>query len=114
MHTSWWLRKILPSMRSLQFAGKAIELNNSRLFNCSFLPMDDPLAFNELMFLLLSGCGGYSVQKHHVEKLPQIIRPKKTRSFLAQDSIIGWADTIKVLMKAYFTGNPFQSMTSAI
>ena len=100
-------KKVLPSMRSLQFAGKAIELNNSRLFNCSFLPIDDPLAFNELMFLLLSGCGvGYSVQKHHIEKLPQIVRPKKTRRFLAQDSIIGWADCVKVLLKAYFTGNP--------
>lgn len=100
-------KKVLPSMRSLQFAGKAIELNNARLFNCSFLPIDDPDAFHEMMFLLLSGCGvGYSVQKHHVEKLPQIIRPKKTRRFLAQDSIIGWADCVKVLVKAYFTGNP--------
>lgn len=100
-------KQVLPSMRSLQFAGKAIELNNSRLFNCSFLPMDDPLAFNELMFLLLSGCGvGYSVQKHHVELLPKIVKPKKERRFLAQDSIIGWADCVKVLLKAYFTGNP--------
>lgn len=100
-------KKVLPSMRSLQFAGKAIELNNARLFNCSFLPMDDPLAFCELMFLLLSGCGvGYSVQKHHVEQLPQIVKPKKERRFLIQDSIIGWADAVKVLTKAYFTGNP--------
>jgi hypothetical protein len=100
-------KKVLPSMRSLQFAGKPIELNNSRLFNCSFLPIDDPLAFCELMFLLLSGCGvGYSVQKHHVEQLPPIVKPKKERRFLVQDSIIGWADAVKVLTKAYFTGNP--------
>jgi ribonucleoside-diphosphate reductase alpha chain len=55
------------------------------------------------MFLLLSGCGvGYSVQKHHVEKLPEIRVPKKTRRFLVGDSIEGWADSVKVLLKSYF------------
>lgn len=59
-------KKVLPSMRSLQFAGKPIEINNSRIFNCSYLPIDDWRAFSEIMFLLLSGCGvGYSVQNHH-------------------------------------------------
>ena len=61
-------KKILPSMRSLQFSGKPIDINNSRIFNCSFLPIDDWRAFSEIMFLLLSGCGvGYSVQNHHME-----------------------------------------------
>jgi len=70
-------KKVLPSMRSLQFAGKPIDLNNSRIFNCSFLPMDDWRAFSEIMFLLLSGCGvGYSVQTHHIEKLPEIKKSK--------------------------------------
>jgi len=96
-------KKVLPSMRSLQFAGKPIGINNSRIFNCSFLPIDDWRSFSEVMFLLLSGCGvGYSVQKHHIEKLPEIRIPKKTRRFLVGDSIEGWADSIKVLMKAYF------------
>lgn len=100
-------KEILPSMRSMQFAGKPIELNNVRLFNCSYLPIDDPIAFNELMFLLLSGTGvGYSVQRHHVEKLPEIKRPTKTRRYLIGDSIEGWADAVKMLMKAYFTGRP--------
>jgi ribonucleoside-diphosphate reductase alpha chain len=55
------------------------------------------------MFLLLSGCGvGYSVQKHHIEKLPEIRIPKKTRRFLVGDSIEGWADSVKVLLKSYF------------
>ena len=62
-------KKVLPSMRSLQFAGKPIAINNSRIFNCSFLPIDDFRAFSETMFLLLSGCGvGFSVQQHHIEK----------------------------------------------
>ena len=96
-------KKILPSMRSLQFAGKPIDLSPARMFNCGYLPMDDPDAFSELMFLLLSGCGiGYSVQFHHIKYLPEIIKPKKTRRYLISDSIEGWADSVKVLMKAYF------------
>jgi len=96
-------KKVLPSMRSLQFAGKPIGINNSRIFNCSYLPIENWVAFSETMFLLLSGCGvGYSVQKHHVEKLPEIKRPTKTRRFLVGDSIEGWADAVKVLMKSYF------------
>ena len=98
-------KKVLPSMRSLQFAGKPVQLNNTRLYNCSFLPVDHYAAFSELMFLLLSGTGvGYSVQRHHVEKLPEISRPTKTRRYLVGDSIEGWADAVKVLMKAYFSG----------
>jgi len=96
-------KKVLPSMRSLQFAGKPIEINNSRIFNCSYLPIDDWRSFSEVMFLLLSGCGvGYSVQKHHIEKLPEIRIPRKTRRFLVGDSIEGWADAVKVLMKSYY------------
>jgi ribonucleoside-diphosphate reductase alpha chain len=98
-------KKILPSMRSLQFAGRPIELNNSRIFNCSFLPIDDWRAFSEIMFLLLSGCGvGYSVQTHHIENLPTITIPTKTKRYLIGDSIEGWADAIRMLCKAYFTG----------
>jgi ribonucleoside-diphosphate reductase alpha chain len=100
-------KKVLPSMRSLQFAGKPIALNNSRIFNCSFLPIDDYRSFSEVMFLLLSGCGvGYSVQSHHVDKLPEIKRPTKTKRFLVGDSIEGWADAVRALSKSYFTGSP--------
>ena len=98
-------KKILPSMRSIQFAGKPIELNNSRLYNCSFLPIDASDAFSEVMFLLLSGCGvGYSVQNHHIDKLPPVIKPTKQRRYLVGDSIEGWADAVKMLIKAYFNG----------
>ena len=98
-------KKVLPSMRSLQFAGKPIELNNARIFNCSFLPINDWRAFSEIMFLLLSGCGvGYSVQTHHVDNLPEIKIPTKHKRYLVGDSIEGWADAIRMLCKAYFTG----------
>jgi len=99
-------KKVLPSMRSLQFGGRPIELSNTRIFNCSYLPIDDIDAFSEVMFLLLSGTGvGYSVQQHHITKLPTVIGPsEKTRRFLIGDSIEGWADAIKVLVKAYTKG----------
>ena len=99
-------KKVLPSMRSMQFGGTPIEISNTRIFNCSFLPVDDIDAFSEVMFLLLSGTGvGYSVQNHHINKLPIVQGPTtKGRRFLVGDSIEGWADAIKVLIKAHFKG----------
>ncbi len=73
-------KKVLPSMRSLQFSGKPIEISPNRLYNCSYLPVDHIDSFSETMFLLLSGCGvGYSVQNHHVRKLPFVIKPFEKR-----------------------------------
>lgn len=96
-------KKVLPSMRALQFSGMAAEVNNARIYNCCYLPMDSVHCFSESMFLLLGGTGvGYSVQFQHVEKLPEIIKPTKQKRYLVQDSIIGWADAVKVLMKSYF------------
>lgn len=98
-------KKVLPSMRSMQFAGKPIELSPNRIYNCCFLPMDDWRCFSETMFLLLGGTGvGYSVQTHHVDKLPEIRKPTKSRRYLIGDSIEGWADAIKALFKAYMKG----------
>ena len=99
-----YTKKILPSMRSLQFAGKPIEISPNRLYNCSYLPVDSLDAFNEIMFLLLSGCGvGYSVQQHHIKKLPFVMKPFKARSrrFVIGDSIEGWSDAVKVLIRSY-------------
>ena len=100
-------KKVLPSMRSLQFGGKPIEISPNRIYNCAYLPIDHIDAFSETMFLLLGGTGvGFSVQKHHVEKLPCIQKPypKRKRRFLIGDSIEGWADAVKVLMKSYMNG----------
>ncbi len=100
-------KKILPSMRSMQFAGKPIELSPNRIYNCAFAPVDDWRVFSEIMFLLLGGTGvGYSVQQHHVDCLPEIRKPStdKTRRFLIGDSIEGWADAVSVIVKAYFFG----------
>jgi ribonucleoside-diphosphate reductase alpha chain len=98
-------KKVLPSMRALQFAGPAAEVNNARIYNCCYLPIDSLHSFSEAMFLLLGGTGvGYSVQRHHVAELPAITKPGKARTYLIEDSIMGWADAVKVLMKAYLEG----------
>jgi len=96
-------KQVLPSMRSMQFAGKPIEISPNRIYNCAFAPIDDWRVFSEIMFLLLGGTGvGYSVQKHHVDALPEIRKPNKERGrrWLVADSIEGWADAVKVLVKS--------------
>ena len=100
-------KKVLPSMRSMQFGGKPIEVAPNRIYNCAFMPVSDIDSFAECMFLLLGGTGvGYSVQKHHVNQLPSIQQPypNRKRRFLIGDSIEGWADAVKVLMKSYMNG----------
>ena len=102
-------KKVLPSMRAMQFAGPAMEVNNARGYNCAYLPVDSLYSFSETMFLLLGGSGvGFSVQKHHVEQLPAIKKQSnyKQRNYLIEDSIMGWADSVKMLMKFYFDGGP--------
>lgn len=102
-------KQVLPSMRALQFAGKAINKNESRIYNCAFMPIDDYRAFSETMFLLLGGTGvGYSVQYHHVDKLNEITKPTKERKYVISDSLEGWAEAIKVLMKAYIGGSQYK------
>jgi ribonucleoside-triphosphate reductase len=99
-----YTKKVLPSMRSMQFGGRPIELANNRIFNCAYAAARDTAIFSEAMFLLLGGTGlGYSVQKHHVAQLPVVQGPKERhRRFLVGDSIEGWADAVKVLCEAYF------------
>jgi ribonucleoside-diphosphate reductase alpha chain len=100
-------KDVLPSMRSMQFGGKPIEVSPNRVFNCAYAPIDDIRVFGEIMFLLLGGTGvGYSVQRSHIEKLPAINKPnpKRTRRFLIGDSIEGWADAVSILVKSYFKG----------
>jgi ribonucleoside-triphosphate reductase len=101
-------KKVLPSMRSMQFGGKPIEVAPNRIYNCAYMPIDHVDAFSECMFLLLGGTGvGFSVQGHHVEKLPEIRKPnsKRARRYLIGDSIEGWSDAVKILIQSYFKGS---------
>jgi len=100
-------KRVLPSMRSMQFGGKAVLANNNRIYNCSFSSVDRFSVFSEALYLLLSGCGvGYSVQFDHVEKLAPIgyIDQKRVAHHVVADSIEGWAEALKALLQSYQNG----------
>lgn len=103
---------ILGAQRALQFGGEQLFKHEARMYNCSVSHADRPQFFNEAMYLLLCGCGvGFSVQRHHVNKLPDIKERDKRKSvkvFQVPDSIEGWADAFAVLLSSYFvTGGVF-------
>lgn len=100
-----YTKKVLPSMRSLQFGGRPILMAENRIFNCAYAPAESVRFFSELMFLLLGGTGmGYSVQNRHISKLPKVKNPESDSEykFQVQDSIVGWSDAVKVVCKAFF------------
>ena len=98
-------KEVVPSMRSMQFGGEAIEKMNIRIFNCSFIAIERPAIFSEILVLLMAGTGvGYSVQQRHINKLPEIKTPKRSKKYVIEDTIDGWADGLKSLIKAYFYG----------
>jgi len=85
-------KKVLPSMRSMQFGGRPIEMAENRIFNCAYAPAESNKFFSELMFLLLGGTGmGYSVQNRHISKLLKVKAPESDQEykFQVQDSIVG-------------------------
>jgi len=97
-------KRVLGSQRALQFGGDPILKKNERLYNCSATYIDRPRVFQETMFLLLCGCGvGFSVQKHHIAKLPKVkARTEGTKQYVIPDTIEGWADAVGVMMSSYF------------
>lgn len=97
---------VLGAQRALQFGGDQLFKHEARMYNCSVSHADRPSFFNETMYLLLCGCGvGFSVQRHHIAKLPSVARrsQKKVKIFQVPDSIEGWADSFAVLLSSYFT-----------
>lgn len=96
-------KKVLGSQRALQFGGKPIIEKNARIFNCIASYVDRSRFFQECMYLLLCGCGvGFSVQKHHIEKLPNLISSKNgIAKYTIPDSIEGWSDSIGILVSSY-------------
>ena len=102
---------VLGAQRALQFGGEQLFKHNARMYNCSVSHCDRPRFFQESMYLLLCGCGvGFSVQKHHVDKLPAIQKrsEKRVKVFTVPDSIEGWADAYGVLLSSYLVSDaPF-------
>lgn len=98
-------KDVLGAQRLLQFSGESIFKHNAKVYNCSFGYIDRIRAFPETLYLSLCGTGvGFSVQKHHIAKLPEIKERSAdfTRTFVIPDSIEGWADSIGVLMNSFF------------
>ena len=97
-------KRVLGSQRALQFGGKPIFKHNARIYNCISSYCDRLRFFQECMYLLLCGCGtGFSVQRHHIDKLPSFVKQKKgNKKFTIPDSIEGWSDAVGVLVSSYF------------
>ena len=113
-------KRVLPSMRSMQFGGEAILSNNSRMFNCSFSNVDRVEFFREYFYLLLSGCGvGFSVQKHHIARLPALpsrapLHDLPVWHYHVADTIEGWADSLHALFMSFYEGKKIEFDYSAI
>ena len=102
-------KRVLPSMRSLQFGGDAILKKHTRIYNCAFLHVDRLESFRESLYLLLCGCGvGFSVQTQHVAKLPPLAPAPddsdRASTYVINDTIEGWADALHELMAAAVEG----------
>ena len=101
------LKYALGAQRALQFGGDQLLKHMMRMYNCTSTYADRPRFFSELFYVLLCGAGaGFSVQNHHVDKLPKVAERKKAaKGWVVEDSIEGWADSLGVLMSSYFTDN---------
>lgn len=102
-HQQYLEKRVLASQRSLQWADEPLRKHNSRMFNCLTLYADKASFFQETMYWLLSGCGvGFSVQKKHIRSMPRLqSRTKGVKTFVIEDSMEGWADSIGVLISSF-------------
>lgn len=103
-------KKVVPSMRSMQFGGKAVFAHNARLFNCAVRHVDSVRSFSEIFYLLLCGCGvGIGLSKTFLDRLPDLVTAADKNgtvvTFTVQDTIEGWADSVEVLLNCYTRNN---------
>ncbi len=101
---------VLGSQRALQFGGAPIEKKHARMYNCTTSYCDRPRFFQECLWLLLCGCGtGFSVQKHHIAKLPALVAPNRSvapTKYIIPDTIEGWGDSLGILLASYGIASP--------
>ena len=99
--------EVMPSMRAIMTAGKALDRDNTAGYNCSYLPVDDPKAFDEAMYILLCGTGvGFSVEHKYVDQLPEVpdqLFDSQTTISVA-DSKEGWAKALRQLIALLYSG----------
>ena len=100
--------EVMPSMRALMTAGQAANRDNTCVYNCSYLPVDHPRAFDEAMFILLCGTGvGFSVERQAIQKLPQVPQDLEEVEdiIVVQDSKEGWAKSLRKLISLLYVGD---------
>src|SRR6056300_470413 len=104
--TAYKEQRVLGAQRALQFGGEQLKKHQMRMYNCTSSYADRPAFFGEYCYILLCGAGaGFSVQEHHVAKLPKIQpRTKQAKGYIVEDSIEGWASALDVLMSSFFVG----------
>jgi len=99
--------EVMPSMRCLMTAGKALAKENIAGYNCAYIPVDNPKAFAEMLYILMNGTGiGFSVERQYVNKLPEVpenLYPTDTTIVVA-DSKLGWAKAVNELISLLYTG----------
>lgn len=105
-------KRVVPSMRSLQFAGPAIEAHNPRIFNCSVRHIDSIRSFSEVFYLLLCGCGvGLGLSYQFLNRLPNLVdsndKTGTVITYVVQDTIEGWADSLEALLNCYFKNTAY-------
>jgi len=98
--------EVMPSMRSLMTAGKSSQRDNTCMYNCSYLPVDDPKAFDEAMFILLCGTGvGFSVERQFITKLPEVPSLfESDTTIVIKDSKEGWAKGLRQVLALLWAG----------
>ena len=99
--------EVMPSMRAIMTAGPALERQNIAAFNCSYIPIDDPKAFDEAMYILLCGTGvGFSVEQQYVNKLPEVPEQlfASETTIVVSDSKEGWAKSLRQLIALLYSG----------
>ena len=104
--TAYKEQRVLGAQRALQFGGEQLMKHQMRMYNCTSSYVDRPAFFGEVFYILLCGAGaGFSVQKHHIKKLPKLQnRTKQAKGYIVEDSIEGWASALDVLMSSFFVG----------
>lgn len=105
-------KRIIPSMRSMQFGGGPVEAKNPRIFNCSVRHVDSPRAFSEIFFLALCGCGvGIGLQKQFLDRIPDLVtsddKTGTVFTYVIEDTIEGWSDSIEALLNCYFKNTAY-------
>jgi ribonucleoside-diphosphate reductase alpha chain len=99
--------EVMPSMRAMMTAGKAADRDNTCIYNCSYLPVDDPKSFDEAMFILLCGTGvGFSVERQYINKLPEVPDTlyDSDTTIVVKDSKEGWAKAYRQLLSLLWAG----------